>query len=187
MTLVSTLERLVPALVAEGSRVADYLRSGLSADEVRASISAAGVEAHDDVVALFSWHDGLDMDRLREVATHGVPPLMTYFEFVPLGERLDELNSEWYPEVVAEYGWLGKNWFPVMGGAGGDQIYVSNDADDPGSVWYVTWEDQPIRKYDSLEEMFADALGEMERGCFERDQGGNPMPCGERFWSGHPD
>jgi hypothetical protein len=57
--LLIQLERLEGLLRESGAGVADNLETGLPADTVRASLGEVGLEASDEVVTWFAWHNGV--------------------------------------------------------------------------------------------------------------------------------
>ena len=61
--LVDALERLMAEHRRVGSPFPDYLLPGLDPATIRAQIATIGLEAPDEAVELFAWHNGVDHDR----------------------------------------------------------------------------------------------------------------------------
>ena len=121
--LVDALDRLMLEHRRIGSPVPDFLLPGLDPAAIRARIVTLGLEAPDEAVELFAWHDGVDNDRyLSTGAGIGYARLFDDVFFGTLEEAI-----EYYGECLqidrnvgsvyedAEPTWR-LSWFPPFSG-----------------------------------------------------------------------
>lgn len=100
-----------------------------------AAVAALGLAAPDELLDLFTWHDGVDSAALR--AAHdpiGRPHLFPFVDFVPLATGLATYEMFVAENVIAEV-WP-RRLFPILDGET-FQYAVGCDADaaDYGVVW----------------------------------------------------
>jgi hypothetical protein len=146
------LDALVVELTRRGSPVSTLLLPGLAEEEVRSRLSAAGAQAHSDVVVLYAWHNGLDRFR-APVSSQGIVSLFpSYMEFNSLDESIETFADLLRiaqrlrdPEQV----WS-RSWFPVFKGGGSEWLFLNGQAGDEGSLWMHPIQDSPRRLYKSL-------------------------------------
>ena len=150
---MSELADALDALVAEhrriGSPLPNYLRPGAPADVAREQIRATvGGQPPDDLVDLFSWHDGTDKDAWRrDEAGTGFARFFGDTHFATLATAVkvyaDSIETD---EITARYSMTGTapqlwtpSWFPAF--ATGDVVAVECDAasKDLGAVYDVNW------------------------------------------------
>lgn len=151
-SLSDALDALVLELTNRGSPVSTLLLPGLAEEEVRSRLSAAGAQAHSDVVVLYAWHNGHDRFR-APVSSQGIASLFPwYIEFNSLDESIETFadllriaQRSRDPEQV----WS-RSWFPVCKGGGSEWLFLNSQAGDEGSLWMHPIQDSPRRLYKSL-------------------------------------
>ena len=154
--LVDALERLMLEHRRIGSPVPDFLLPGLDPPAIRARIATLGLEAPDEAVELFAWHDGTDNDRyLSTGAGIGYARLFDDVFFGTLDEAI-----EYYGECLEIDRNVGSmyedyeptwrlSWFPPF--SGGLPTYgIECDAASPvrGMLFAPEWHppiEEPIR------------------------------------------
>jgi hypothetical protein len=131
-TLAAALVRLEWAWRAAGAMIADYLAPGLAEDEVVATLRAAGLEATEDVITLYSWRDGV-WCLARPEARQAID----VFEFNSLREALEirrmmiEIAQQTNPERQEEL-WP-SSMLPIAGADGSHVMVDMHAGKDAGS------------------------------------------------------
>lgn len=177
MALTDSLDALVSDLADRGSRVRDYLQPGLSAHEINHEAEQRDATLHPDVVSLFSWHDGFDVERWPGDALDLA--LLPGFEFRSLTDALDqfELNRALAGDQSQLWGGLKQDevwaptWFPIAA-LDGRTIFISADAADYGSVWYDAVQVEKVRIFDSLSDALASVRAKLLDGSLSVADGG---------------
>lgn len=154
--LVDALDRLMAEHRRIGSPVPDFLLPGIDPATIRARIATIGIDAPDEAVELFAWHDGVDNDRY--VSTGAGIGYARLFDDVFFG-TLDEVIT-YYGECLQidrdvgamyddyEPTWR-LSWFPPF--SGGLPTYgIESDPASParGMVFEPWWHppvEDPIR------------------------------------------
>jgi hypothetical protein len=100
-------------LRAFGAPIAGAFRPGAAPDRVRAALEAAGVPAHEDLVAWWSWHDGAEVDAPVIDDGPGIffsaeNTLLEPWHVLSLDDALR--NRRWFREVNDR---LPAEWIPV--------------------------------------------------------------------------
>jgi hypothetical protein len=155
--LTEALDRLIEQHRRIGSPVDRFLRPGIDPGDARAGLAALGIAPRDDLVELYTWHDGCDEDAYRDAgAGVGYPRLFANVFFGPFAMAVDHHreNLEIDRNTVAMSGdpaaatWR-INWFPPF--SGGSPVYAV-DCDEsgptPGAVYEVYWHppiEEPVR------------------------------------------
>ena len=154
--LVDALERLMAEHRRVGSPFPDYLLPGLDPATIRAQIATIGLEAPDEAVELFAWHNGVDHDRyISDGAGIGYGRLFDDVFFGTLDEaiayygmclEIDRGNAIFFEE--AEPTWR-LSWFPPFS-AGLPTYGIECDAASPVRAmvfepWYHPPVEDPIR------------------------------------------
>jgi len=154
--LVDALERLMVEHRRIGSPLPDFLLPGLDPAAIRARIATLGMNAPDEAVDLFAWHDGTDDERyLSTGAGIGYARLFDDVFFGTLDEaieyygdclQIDRNVMEMYEE--AERTWR-LSWFPPF--SGGRPTYgIECEAESAvhGMLFQPEWHppiEEPIR------------------------------------------
>jgi hypothetical protein len=148
--LTNALEALMAQHRRIGSPVPDYLRPGLAAATVRETIAkAVGIDASDDLLELFGWHDGVDdASWQRDGVGMGFARLFGDTYFAPLSDAVDEYRSRIATdEQVALYStpetalvtWK-PSWFPALDGWDTYGVECDFASPDRGRVYDPAWE-----------------------------------------------
>lgn len=168
MGLLDSLEALVSELSALGSPLISYLRPGLGTDEIHRETEQRDAVVHSDVVTLFGWHDGFDIERVN--ADEVQPALLPGFEFLPLNRALDhfELSRSLAGDLaatsaIAQSEVWAATWFPIVG-MDGRSVYVSADRAGYGSVWFDPVQDNKYRIFDTLAAALEDVRSKLRAG-----------------------
>jgi hypothetical protein len=123
VSLSHWLTRIELAWRARDFPVAQVLRPGLPADEVRRRLAVIDVPAHEDLVTWFSWHDGTPTD--------------SPFSAVPAGflYSLDDAVRDWHDLLAggadARLNEFLRDWFPIIS-AGPDMLCVHSTSGELG-------------------------------------------------------
>lgn len=173
--LRDSLDALVAELRRLGSDIGAYLQPGLPPEAIQGAVSAAGARPHEDVVTLFAWRNGTDIERLAADGKIDLSLTPSRRDFYPLDRTIDEFrlridsarraaarpmrgsDGEFHaqdPDTI----WS-PAWFPILFGEGSESIYIRSDG-EPGSVWFDAVHDPPRRLFDSL----ADAVDALRSG-----------------------
>ena len=134
-----------------GSPVPDFLQPGLEPSAIRARIATLGLDAPDEAVELFAWHDGVDNDRyLSSGSGIGYARLFDDVFFGTLDEavayygeclQIDRNVASMYEE--AEPTWR-LSWFPPFS-AGLPTYGIESDAASPArGMVFEPWYDPPV-------------------------------------------
>jgi hypothetical protein len=116
--LVDALDRLMAEHRRIGSPLPDFLLPGLEPAAIRARIAALELDPPDEVVELFSWHNGVDNDRYLSGGAG-----------IGYGRLFDDVFFGTVDEAVTYYG----ECLQI------DRI-TAETYDDPGEpIWRVTW------------------------------------------------
>jgi hypothetical protein len=91
--LVDALDRLMGEHRRIGSPVADFLLPGLHPAAIRARIATIGLEAPDEAVELFAWHNGTDNERYLSTGSG-----------IGYGRLFDDVFFGTLDEAIAYYG-----------------------------------------------------------------------------------
>ncbi len=164
--VVGAMEALVSTLEQHGSPVRDWLRAGRPIESLQAP--GLPIAVPPDVVALFSWHDGVDLERDPDQR----PDLFYYYEFVPFDLALDSyvdalehvVPSLWSPA-----------WFPVLSGSAGDVIAISAHPADAGTVWWVFLDDAPKPIFPTFQDAVRAAVYAVDVGNLVVDPGDHTL------------
>jgi hypothetical protein len=122
--LLDALERILAEHRRIGSPVPDYLRPGAATVHVeRAVRGALGLEPADELVELFTWHDGIDNDRWAgDSAGTGFARLFGDTHFAPINDcvtafheaiEIDRQAAVYAPGDVDASIWQ-RSWFPAF-------------------------------------------------------------------------
>ena len=145
-----------------------------------AAMSSLPFEPCDDIVDLYGWHDGTDLERAAGRGNEAWE-LAPSIYFPPLARvltsyrDLSELSLRVTPVGGVSRDYWRDDWLPVFQ-CGAEQFVVSSGATDRGAVWFLTWEQPALMAYDSLADM-ADRLAVwLESGVFSVDAAGRMTP-----------
>jgi hypothetical protein len=149
--LTDALEALMAQHRRIGSPVPDYLRPGLPVSTVRETIvTAVLLDAPDDLLELFAWHDGIDEESWqRDDVGTGFARVFGDTYFAPLADAIGEYRERIETdEMVARYStpdaalvtWK-PSWFAAFC-RGWDTSAVECDpaSTDLGRVYDPAWE-----------------------------------------------
>jgi YD repeat-containing protein len=143
------------------------LRPGLTDEQVRAKLRAAGMECPEEVRALYRWADG------------GSGRLLPAFQFVSLDEALETRSSLGSGVALLgdeELTW-GKAFLPIVHFTpAGDEFYVAlcdGEAHPNAPVAQFSFEDgRTIAEYPSLAAFLSEVAELYETGAFQLDRHG---------------
>lgn len=134
-------------------------------DQVVAVVSAIGLNAPTDLIALYSVSDGT---RHAPSATIGEISVMPGYYWLPIMEAVEiykaiNVSDEWKPA-----------WFPVLASGGGDFYAVICDPtspDDGAVVGFMLGEPDHIVEFESLTALFATVAASYQAGAFLVEDG----------------
>jgi hypothetical protein len=170
------LELFLLAHDASGSPLRRYLRPGIPESDVRARLESLGLTAPADLVELYSWHDGTDLERWLADGHE------TYLYFIPyawfpslelavtdyMGLKTTWQGTPMYMEYLRGndpgFGYWRNDWFPILES---DKSWHAMECSMAGSsrIWHVFFEPSPPTEapHSSLAEM-VDWFGSLLRG-----------------------
>jgi hypothetical protein len=171
--LTELLSILESELRRQGIPVDDYLRPGAPEADVLAGFEKCGLEAPDEAVAWFDWHDG----PVRSPESHKVMPMF-------MGWSLDEtvrgyLNPKGAPKGFEEWHW-NPSWIQIMGDANGLAIRCEADRTASPLVRGLTWDgthgtqgEQSLRQVVSLCTPVTWWIDSLQHGWYRWNAAGN--------------
>jgi hypothetical protein len=137
-TLLEELERRLREL---GAPSAGAFRAGAAAGEVRARLAADGLRPHEDLVAWWGWHDGVELGPPRLELTG--PSVDDRPETILLGpwHRVSLADAirirRWYRDAYERAG-IGRvlpaAWIPVVATDGAGELYADTGAAGPAPL-----------------------------------------------------
>lgn len=143
------------------------LRPGLSVDAIRVALARQGLQPFDDLVQLYSWHDGTDVST---GAVLGDLWLVPGFYLSTLDEALRN-----HAAFTSSSGWPA-SWLPILANGGGDFLVVdaSPASQTGGSVRHFRIEEaeHPV-EYPGIADMVVTFEAAFRQGAFFVDSAGD--------------
>jgi hypothetical protein len=170
--LLSELEKRLREYDAPIARV---FRPGANPQCVRATLSAAGLESHDDLVVWWGWHDGAEAvppGSMTSATTSLISPW-----FMPTLEDAIRLRRERHQilrQAHEEYGAASagalfpQSWLPVVTTELGSDLCADTAAAGPAPLHTISKEvEVSLNHFESLSEFVQLILDAFEKGLVE--------------------
>lgn len=169
MDATESLHRLETVLRAVGAPVVEYLAPGLTAATIQADLAEVGMVPSADILALYGWHDGIDVDRARgkpNVVAEVAPAifLQSLAEAMSDRARAIEMADDLARQVDtdAEAFWR-RDWLPILKAHHSELFALSASTNE---VWSTEWVDGPRLLYPNLTVLVERLIARWESGIY---------------------
>jgi len=173
--LASLLSELEKRLREYHAPIAEAFRPGAQPEHLRAALSAAGLEPHDDLVVWWGWHDGAEAVPPGSITSSTTSLISPWF--MPTLEDAIRLRRERHlilREVDEEYEAVNlgalfpQSWLPVATTELGSDLCADTAAAGPAPLHTISKEvEVSLNHFESLSEFVALILYAFEQGLVE--------------------
>ena len=155
-SLADELKRLEETLRSRGAAIATRLAQGADASAVRSALRQAGLDASDDVLTWFGWHNGTDANRGEPIGVVEIAPgaeLCTLdqacHEYAQAIRGARELAAHAQVRLPAEACWS-LSWLPMLRLFGKGYVAVDVDSGEVFLAWHDDEVDAPVPTWPTL-------------------------------------
>ena len=173
--LASLLSELEKRLREFHAPIAETFRPGANPEHVRAALSAAGLEPHDDLVVWWGWHDGAEAvpsGSITSATTSLISPwfMPTLEDAIRLRRDrhliLRQVDEEY--EAVKLGALFPQSWLPVATTELGSDLCADSAASGPAPLHTISKEvEVSLNHFESLSEFVELILYAFEQGLVE--------------------
>jgi hypothetical protein len=146
--LEAALHDLEAVWTTQSAPIVEYLAEGSSPESTRQRAAAFGLTLPEDVVAWFAWHDGLKIERNREVEMLPAMRPLTLDEALTLAREIKAALAP-VPDVPTV---LAGDWLPILSDDAGEFLFLSVEPGSDRAVRAFELSDPtlPQRRFDDL-------------------------------------